>query len=102
MNLFIFIAIVLTAVAVALVVVPLLRAGNEDNSAPLATVLAVALPALVLLAYMTASNYDWINPPGVEQAVAGEMSDAIVELESRLQREPENVEGWLLLGRSYA
>ena len=110
MSLFIIFAILLTACAVALIVFPLVRQSEQRPNAPVAaTMMAVALPALVLLLYVSVSNYSWDAqlpaaagteaPANGPSAVA--LDQAVATLEERLRREPGDAEGWLLLGRTY-
>jgi len=112
MNLFVIAAIVLTGLAVAAVVWPLLRKAGDGPAAPVAAlVLGLALPASVLVIYLSASNHDWstsgpapapANAGGGSNSGPGDMAEMVTNLENRLRAEPENVTGWLLLGRSYA
>lgn len=108
MSLFVVFAVLMTASAVALVVLPLLRQSGERPNAPIAaTAMAVTLPALVLILYITVSNHQWGEatsadagaPAGPSSAVA--LDEAVASLEDRLRREPADVDGWLLLGRTY-
>jgi cytochrome c-type biogenesis protein CcmH len=105
MTLFIVFAILLTAFAVALIVFPLLRQSDERPNAPVAaTIMAIVLPALVLLLYVSISNHSWETqsstaPAEASSAVA--LDQAVATLEDRLSREPDDVDGWLLLGRTY-
>ena len=108
MSLFIIFAVLLTAFAVALVVFPLLRQTEERPNAPIAaTVMAVALPALVLILYVSVSNHGWDKVlatgagPTADAPSAGALDEAVATLEDRLSREPGDVAGWLLLGRTY-
>jgi cytochrome c-type biogenesis protein CcmH len=108
MSLFIVFALLLTGCAVALITFPLLRKSEAHLNAPVAaTVMAVVLPALVLLLYVSVSNHSWNSqsvagtgaPAEGPSAVA--LDQAVATLEERLRREPDDVEGWLLLGRTY-
>jgi len=103
---FIVVGVVLVAAAVAVVVAPLLRKRDGTENAPVAaTITAVALPALAVLAYVGVSNHDWEAPAATqrapERAEAGSLPEAVRQLESKLAESPENADGWLLLGRSY-
>jgi cytochrome c-type biogenesis protein CcmH len=102
---FIAAAIALIAVAVALVATPLLRHRDDAKNSPIAaTVAAVAIPALAVLFYAFVSNYEWAAPtqvPEVSSARAGALSDVVQQLEQRMVEQPGDVEGWLLLGRTY-
>jgi len=98
-------AIVLIVVAVALVATPLLRHRSDAKNSPIAaTIAAVTIPALAVLLYVFVSNYDWSAPTQVPQAAdarAGALSDVVQQLEQRMAEQPDDVEGWLLLGRTY-
>jgi len=102
---FIVLSVALTGVAIALVVIPLLRRKDGRANAPYAAIIAaVALPALAVPLYVSVSNYDWSNPPAAgarAPATAGGMADVIKQLEARLVDAPDDFDGWLLLGRSY-
>jgi len=113
MNLFVIAAVVLTCLAVALVITPLLRKTDGMPASPVAAiVLGLALPASVLLIYLFVSNHDWSAPVvSADNSGAGSRSaggglasidEMVVSLEKRLQAEPGDVTGWLLLGRTYA
>jgi len=113
MNLFVIAAVVLTGLAVATVVWPLLRKAGDAPAAPVAAfVLGLALPAAVLIIYLSASNHDWSVPPpanstastasGGVNTMPSDIDEMVTNLENRLRAEPENVEGWLMLGRTYA
>ena len=108
MSLFIVFAILFTAIAVGLIVFPLLRQSEERPNAPVAaTVMATVLPALVLLLYISVSNHSWDTQSSTDPGTASDapsavaLDQAVTELEDRLRREPGDVEGWLLLGRTY-
>jgi cytochrome c-type biogenesis protein CcmH len=62
--------------------------------------LVVAIPALAVLLYTQLSNWDW-KSTAAQQAQAEEMDRSIRDLESRMQANPHDFEGWMLLGRSY-
>ncbi len=105
---FLAIAVLLVIGAIAVVAIPLLR-GNGDDAAPVAgTLSAILIPASVLLLYAGISSYPWqsgipvadtASQPTAEEAQS--MAAAIRGLEQRLSMTPDDVEGWLLLGRSY-
>ena len=108
MNQFAIVAIVMTGLAVAIVVWPLLRDGA---GAPItALVLGLTFPAAVLVIYLSVSNHDWSAPVPATRSVAGDpvnsmapdLQDAVRSLEDRLRAQPDDADGWLLLGRSYA
>ena len=99
---FVLIAVGLTACA-ALIVLRPLQQGADSRTA---LALGLALPACVLLLYLLVSNHDWSNPPvrAAAPQSAGGMPDInamIAQLEARLAAEPDDLDGWLMLGRTY-
>jgi len=101
MNLFIIVAVVLTVLAVALVITPLLRPTDDGQRSPVAAlILALMLPAGVLGMYLFVGNQDWSAPAAA--TMPGEIATLADKLEARLRNEPDDAEGWLLLGRTYA
>jgi cytochrome c-type biogenesis protein CcmH len=98
MILFMVLAVVLAAICVALIIVPLLRPHSQADSAPwtafaVSAVLVVGSAAL----YATWSNWSWRKSPGVASP------EGMVErLVHQLNDHPDDLAGWLLLGRSYA
>jgi len=107
MNLFVIVAVVLTGLAIVIVVRPLLRKADDAPQAPVAA-LGLAFPAAVLLIYLSISNHDWsaagIAPAPVNAGGdrSSDISEMVAGLENRLRAEPDDVDGWLMLGRTYA
>jgi len=102
------IGIVLVACALALVVLPLFRKREGRQNAPTAAIItAVTLPVVAYMFYVTVSDFDWTAPPrqAAQQAAPAEQAtslpEAVRSLEARLAESPEDIGGWLLLGRSY-
>jgi cytochrome c-type biogenesis protein CcmH len=70
---------------------------------------AIALPLAAVAFYHGASNYPWQNPPASAAAAAGHeqgggdtsLPEASAQLEARLAANPQDVEGWRMLGRTY-
>lgn len=98
MIVFIALAVVLAAICVALIAVPLLKpmptkaARAPWTAIAVAAVLAIGSAAL----YGTWSNWSWRKSPGVASP------EGMVErLVHRLNDQPDDLDGWLLLGRSY-
>lgn len=91
-------------------VLPLLRAPAADASTEVSSYrkerrfsgLAVALlvPVLAVLMYAGLSNWDW-KQTQMEATEAANMEQALSTLEAKLAKDPKNLEGWLMLGRSY-
>jgi cytochrome c-type biogenesis protein CcmH len=99
MTLFIVIATLLALGAAALVLLPLLR--PRADGAPRA-LLAAALSAVLLLAgagtlYQVWSTWSWQKP--IDDVATPE--GMVGRLARRLEKNPEDLNGWLLLGRSY-
>ncbi len=98
MTLFWIIVAVLVVGVVALLLVPIFRAGSPQPR--YATVIATGalLPALVIGLYFYQGQ--WRAPETPPQSVAS-VESAIVQLAERLEREGGNSEEWFMLGRSY-
>jgi cytochrome c-type biogenesis protein CcmH len=97
---FIAIAVLFTAVAVGLVAWPLLRRADRPRAAVSAAAFAAALPLAAFLAYFWLSNWDWRDPPEPPAADARDLERVIAQLQEKLVRQPEDAQGWKLLGRS--
>ena len=117
MTPFILICAAMLMAAVALVVVPLVRnlpaAAKGEPVAPKATVataaLVVALPLAAAGFYASLSNFPWDDPIAAAAVPAshgaggnaGSMEEATKQLEARLAENPQDVDGWRMLGRTY-
>ncbi|QIK38469.1 c-type cytochrome biogenesis protein CcmI [Caldichromatium japonicum] len=79
--------------------------GHEQLTRPtrrpwvLALALTVLIPALSVLAYLQTGQPDLIEAPRAE--ASGTLDELVGRLEQRLAQEPNNPEGWLMLGRTY-
>jgi cytochrome c-type biogenesis protein CcmH len=95
---FIILAAVLTAAVAAVIAVPLLRRSSSSREAPgtaLAVIALLGVGASVL--YATLSNWSWSKAAAAEnspQAMVGRLA-------RHLQDDPDDMSGWLMLGRSY-
>jgi cytochrome c-type biogenesis protein CcmH len=94
---FILLAAALTVAAVLVVVVPLLSRGG---SAPPATWTALGAAALLVvgsaLLYVTWSNWPWRTATAPDSP-----QNMVARLARQLERHPQDVPGWLMLGHSY-
>jgi cytochrome c-type biogenesis protein CcmH len=117
MTVFVVVGALMAFTAIALVVYPLLRpepslAQGETpapRAAPLAFALAVALGLGAVGLYASLNNFPWDNPTTAEalppghgsMGAGGSMEEVTAALESRLQQNPNDMEGWRMLGRTY-
>lgn len=117
MSAFVVLCAVMAIAAIFFVAWPLLRpvtAERKDEPAPPKAVpLAFALSALIAVAgvalYVTTSSFPWSNPIAAERVpaghgsagAAGSMEDILRRLEARLAAQPDDREGWRMLGRTY-
>jgi cytochrome c-type biogenesis protein CcmH len=95
---FIVLAIALTVAAVAFVAVPLVRRGDGANApaskAALAAIVVIVIGAAAC--YATWSNWTWSHAP--EASLPENM---VARLARRLEQNPQDLQGWLMLGHSY-
>ena len=97
MTTFILIAVVMAAIAAAVVAWPLLRDRQSRVAGALAAVfVAVAAAGL----YPLWSNWNWHAPPPT-QAAGPDVLAMVKKLESHMRDNPNDVQGWMMLGRSY-
>lgn len=104
MTAFAMIAALLLAAAIALLAWPLLGLGRKreaiQGSRAAAVTVAIVLPAAAILIYLWASNWEWDTPPPASGIAAPDLQAAVEQLQAKLAQQPEDVEGWKLLGRS--
>ncbi len=79
--------------------------GNESLSVParrpwvLALALTALLPLASIFAYLQTGRPDLIT--GLPDLGSTPLAELIARLEHRLNQEPDHLEGWLMLGRTY-
>lgn len=84
------------------------RSAGERSGRWVAVVLLVMLPALSIPLYQKLGQYNIIERlaqgPGAAVAPGQKhtLEEMVGKLAIRMRQEPENVEGWIMLGRSYA
>ncbi|HEY5102664.1 MAG TPA: hypothetical protein VII70_07765 [Steroidobacteraceae bacterium] len=98
MAAFILLAIALTVAAVAIVAVPLVRSSDASDAPAFKAALAAALVIVVGAAggYASWSNWNWASSPKADLP-----QNMVASLARRLERNPQDLQGWLMLGHSY-
>ena len=96
---FIALAGLLAAAAAALLLWPLIRRREDGRPAGVYTAIGVVSTLLLgsAVLYAALSQYSWT----AQTAVADTPAAMTAKLASRLAAEPSDLEGWLMLGRSY-
>lgn len=103
-------AVALGLAAAAIVLVPVMRAWAQHQADRSSTalgvgiVVALAIPVVSIMLYSRWTTWDWASGglrKGTTDAAVHEMDQALVALEQRLARQPDDIEGWMLLGRTY-
>ena len=79
--------------------------ASRGGRAP-AIVIALAVPLLAGLLYWKLGAPDAFSPiatpvDSAHKLTAGEVEQMVQQLSARLEKEPENVEGWVILARTY-
>jgi cytochrome c-type biogenesis protein CcmH len=98
---FVLVAALIAVLVAVWVVLPLIvKRGDASPSAPYA---ALGATAGLLVAggafYVALSNFNWSQAPA---SAADSPQTMVASLARRLEREPDDLNGWLMLGRSYA
>lgn len=92
------------ALALALLLVPIVRHGRRHGRSRGAFALLVAIAVVVPLA--SVGLYALVGTPstlgGVEPPKEMDVNEAITALRARLKDHPEDTQGWLLLGQTFA
>src|ERR1700761_6586649 len=99
MTTFVLLAALLTVAVIALVAVPLLKKQPAEFSpAPWAAMVAAGVLAIgSLLLYMHWTNWSWQQA----KVDADSPQTMVARLARKLEKDPDDLNGWLMLGRSY-
>ncbi|HSZ07391.1 MAG TPA: hypothetical protein VK794_02575 [Steroidobacteraceae bacterium] len=98
MSAFIIVAALMAAIAATVVAVPLMRDKKSRLVGALAALLVAGAAAGL---YPLWSNWDWHAPAQAQAIVAPEVAAMMAKLEQHLREDPNDLAGWLMLGRSY-
>lgn len=98
MNTFLVIAAVMAAIAAGVVALPLLRRGQSRVIGAVAAVLVMGASAGL---YPLWSNWNWRASPDSQSGAGPDVAAMVGKLEKRLHEDPNDLAGWLMLGRSY-
>ncbi|HKZ12018.1 MAG TPA: tetratricopeptide repeat protein [Rhodanobacteraceae bacterium] len=102
---FLVIAAIMVVVALACVLVPMLRSarrqGRPRGPFVLALILALVTPPVVLGAYLAVGTPQALQPmPAAENQAT--LAEATRQLQDSLQRKPNDAKGWALLAQAYS
>jgi cytochrome c-type biogenesis protein CcmH len=98
MNTFLVIAAVMAAIASGAVAFPLLRDRQSRVAGAVAAVLVIGASAAL---YPLWSNWNWHAPAQPPAAAGPDVAAMVAKLEGHLRDTPDDLKGWLMLGRSY-
>jgi cytochrome c-type biogenesis protein CcmH len=98
MSTFIVVAALMAAIAASAVAIPLLR---SKRSRTLGAVAAVIVAGAAAGLYPLWSNWDWHAPADAKAASNPDVLAMVAKLEQHLKDEPNDLAGWLMMGRSY-
>jgi cytochrome c-type biogenesis protein CcmH len=98
MTTFLLVAALMAAIAAAVVAVPLLRNRSSRLVGALAGAFVIGAAAGL---YPLWSNWDWNAPTSQAGPTGPEVAAMVGKLERHLADQPNDLDGWLMLGRSY-
>jgi cytochrome c-type biogenesis protein CcmH len=98
MSAFLIVAAFMAAIAASIVAIPLLRDKRSRIIGALAACLVAAAAAGL---YPLWSNWDWHAPVQAQSMPAPDVLAMVAKLEQHLRDDPNDLAGWLMLGRSY-
>lgn len=101
---FLVIAAAMVAVALALLLLPLLRQGRETGRSRsvfvLALLIALVLPLGTGALYLLVGTPAALNGASEQAPPALTMEQALTELRTHLQQQPDDLQGWMLLAQT--
>jgi cytochrome c-type biogenesis protein CcmH len=97
MKTFLVIAVFMAAIAATTVAWPLLRSRRSRLAGAAAGILVMAAAAGL---YPLWSNWNWHEAPPASAMASPQVLAMVAELERKMQTKPDDINGWLLLGRS--
>ena len=95
---FLVVAAIMAAIAATAVAVPLLRDRNSRIVGAIAAVLVIGAAAGL---YPLWSNWNWHAPAAAAAAPKPDILAMVAKLEQHMRDHPDDMQGWLMLGRSY-
>ena len=98
MSAFLIVAALMAAIAASIVAIPLLR---DKRSRIIGAVAACLVAAAAAGLYPLWSNWDWHAPVQAQSMPAPDVLAMVGKLEQHLRDDPNDLAGWLMLGRSY-
>jgi cytochrome c-type biogenesis protein CcmH len=98
MTTFLVVAAFMAAIAATAVAVPLLRDRNSRIVGAIAAVLVIGAAAGL---YPLWSNWNWHAPAASPAAPRPDILAMVAKLEQHMRDHPDDMQGWLMLGRSY-
>ena len=98
MSAFLIAAALMAAIAASIVAIPLLR---DKRSRIVGLAAACLLAAAAAGLYPLWSNWDWHAPVQAQSMPAPDVLAMVAKLEQHLRDDPNDLAGWLMLGRSY-
>lgn len=107
MTAFAIICAAMLAAALLWITLPLLRpqapidpSGTRRERRTASVVMALSVSALAIAMYLGLTNWDW-QAAETQAENNANVEDMLRQLEAKLASNPQDADGWLLLGRSY-
>ena len=98
MNAFLVVAALMAAIAATVVAVPLMR---DKKSRLVGALAALVVAGAAAGLYPLWSNWDWHAPAQPQSSASPDVTAMVAKLEQHLRDDPNDLAGWLMLGRSY-